>query len=293
MPAQAGTTVLSTISDARRWVREERSAGRTLGLVPTLGALHEGHLSLFRRARAACDRVVVSIFVNPLQFGAGEDFERYPRPFEKDLALTEKEGVDAVFAPDAADMYPAGAAIVVESGKLGEVLCGASRPGHFRGVLTVVAKLFNILQPDRAYFGQKDAQQAILIRRMVEELNFPVAVDVGPTVREPDGLALSSRNAYLSPVERQNATVLYRSLRSAEAMLHSGIRDGALLEQEMQRMIGETPGAELDYARAVDQSTLEPAGIIDRVVLAAVAVRFGKTRLIDNLLIEPGPAPRP
>jgi pantoate--beta-alanine ligase len=293
MPAQAGTTVLSTISDARRWVREERSAGRTLGLVPTLGALHEGHLSLFRRARAACDRVVVSIFVNPLQFGAGEDFERYPRPFEKDLALTEKEGVDAVFAPDAADMYPAGAAIVVESGKLGEVLCGASRPGHFRGVLTVVAKLFNILQPDRAYFGQKDAQQAILIRRMVEELNFPVALEVGPTVREPDGLALSSRNAYLSPVERQNATVLYRSLRSAETMLHSGIRDGALLEQEMQRMIGETPGAELDYARAVDQSTLEPAGIIDRVVLAAVAVRFGKTRLIDNLLIEPGPAPRP
>jgi pantoate--beta-alanine ligase len=287
------TNVLRTISAARQWVREPRAAGRSLGLVPTMGALHEGHLSLFRLARASCHRVAISIFANPTQFGPGEDYERYPRPFENDLALATKEGVDAVFAPEESEMYSGEAAIFVEPGKLGGVLCGASRPGHFRGVLTVVAKLFHILQPDCAYFGQKDAQQAILIRRMVAELNFPVAIEVGPTVREPDGLALSSRNRYLTSEERARATILCRSLRCAEAMLHSGVRDAARLEQEMQRMIGDTPGAALDYARVVDTGTLEPAGVIDREVLAAVAVRFGKTRLIDNLLIAPQSEPRP
>ena len=279
--------VLRTISAARQWVEKQRRAASSLGLAPTMGALHEGHLSLFRLARAACDRVAVSIFVNPTQFGPGEDYERYPRPLEQDLALAEKEGVDAVFAPDAAEMYRFGSAITLDPGPLGEVLCGASRPGHFRGVLTVVAKLFHILQPDRAYFGQKDAQQVILIQRMVEELNFPVRIEVGPTVRELDGLALSSRNVYLTPEQRQSATVLYRSLRCAEEMLHRGAQDGARLEQELQRMIREAPGAELDYARVVDRRSLEPAGHINGEVLAAVAVRFGKTRLIDNLLIAP------
>ena len=279
--------VLRTISAARRWVRDPRATGRSLGLVPTMGALHEGHKSLFRLARASCHRVAISIFVNPTQFGPGEDYERYPRAFENDLALAENEGADAVFAPEVAEMIPDGAAIFVEPGKLGEVLCGASRPGHFRGVLTVVSKLLHILQPDRAYFGQKDAQQAILIRRMVAELNIPVAIEVGPTVRGPDGLALSSRNRFLTPEERARATILLRSLRCAEAMFQSGIRDAARLEQEMRTMIVDTAGAALDYARVVDPWTLEPAGVIDREVLAAVAVRFGNTRLIDNLLIAP------
>ncbi|MBI4478878.1 MAG: pantoate--beta-alanine ligase [Acidobacteria bacterium] len=281
------TVVLPTIADARQWVRTERDAGRTLGLVPTLGALHEGHASLFRRARAECGRVAISIFVNPTQFGAGEDYERYPRTFESDRAIAEREGVDAIFAPDVPEMYPSPGEIMVEPGRLGEVLCGASRPGHFRGVLTVVAKLFHILPADRAYFGQKDAQQLVVIQRMVAEHNFPVEIVACPTVREPDGLALSSRNRYLSAEERSNATILYRALRCAESMLHRGVREGARLEHEMQQGIRATPGAELDYARVVDRWSLQPAGIIDREVLAAVAVRFGKTRLIDNLLIAP------
>jgi pantoate--beta-alanine ligase len=233
--------------------------------------------------------VILSIFVNPLQFGPSEDFERYPRPFDRDLALAGKEGVDAVFAPDVGRMYPFGNAITVDPGPLGDVLCGASRPGHFRGVLTVVSKLFNILQPDRAYFGQKDAQQLVLIRRMVEELNFPVEIVPCPTVREPDGLALSSRNAYLTPEQRANAPVLYGALLCAERLFYSGVFAAARLEQEMARMIQATPGATLDYASVVDARTLAPAGIIDpeakREILAAVAVRFGRTRLIDNLLI--------
>ena len=283
------TVVLPTIADARRWVKTERDAGRTLGLAPTLGALHEGHASLFRRARAECHRVAISIFVNPTQFGAGEDYERYPRTFESDRAMAQQEGVDAIFAPDVKEMYPSPGEVMVDPGRLGEVLCGASRPGHFRGVLTVVAKLFHILPADRAYFGQKDAQQLVLIQRMVAEHNFPVEIVACPTVREPDGLALSSRNRYLSDQERSNATILYHALRCAESMLYRGVREGARLEHEMQQMICATPGAELDYARVVDRSSLQPAGIIDREVLAAVAVRFGKTRLIDNLLIAPKP----
>jgi pantoate--beta-alanine ligase len=279
------TLVLRTIAEARNWVGEQKRAGRSLGLVPTLGALHEGHASHFRRARATCERVVISIFVNPLQFGAGEDYKRYPRPFEADLKLAEKEGMDVVFAPADKEMYPGVSEIVVEPGRLGDVLCGASRPGHFRGVLTVVAKLFHILQPDRAFFGQKDAQQAILIQRMVAELNFPVAVDVGPTVREPDGLALSSRNAYLSAAERAQAPVLFRALRRAETLLASGERQASRLEQEMQVMIQSAPGAVLDYARVVDCWTLEPLSMVEREALAAVAVRFGGTRLIDNLVL--------
>ena len=279
--------VLRTIREAREWVGIERGAGKTLGMVPTLGSLHEGHASLFRRARAECDRVAVSIFVNPTQFGPGEDYQSYPRTWEMDLAMAQEEGIDAVFAPGVEEMYPETGEISVDPGRLGEVLCGASRPGHFRGVLTVVAKLFHILAADRAYFGRKDAQQLILIQRMVAALNIPIDIIPCPTVRESDGLALSSRNRYLSPEERSRASVLYRSLQCAESLLSSGVRDAGQLELLMQRMIRETPGADLDYARVVDAGTLEPLGTIDREVLAAVAVRFGKTRLIDNLLVTP------
>ena len=281
------TAVLRTIAEAREWLRAERGAGRTLGLVTTLGALHEGHASLFRRARAECERVAISIFVNPTQFGAGEDYQRYPRTWDGDLALAGNEGMDVVFAPSAEEMYPGTGEITVDPGRLGGVLCGASRPGHFGGVLTVVAKLFHILPADRAYFGQKDAQQLLLIQRMAAELNVPIEIVACPTVREPDGLALSSRNRYLSHEERSRATVLYRALRSAEALLTSGVTDAARIENEMQRMIRSTSGAELDYARVVDRGTLESPGAIDREVLAAVAVWFGETRLIDNLLIAP------
>ncbi len=279
------TLLLRTIAEARDWVCEQRRTGRSLGLVPTMGALHEGHLSLFRRARATCDRAAISIFVNPLQFAAGEDFERYPRDLECDLALAGREGMDATFCPEAAEMVPAASSTFVDPGRLGEVLCGAFRPGHFRGVATVVAKLFHILQPDRAFFGQKDAQQALIIQKMVTDLNFPVRIEVSPTVREPDGLALSSRNAYLSAAERAQAPVLYRALRHAETLLASGVRQASRLEQEMQAMIRTVPGAQLDYVRVVDCRTLEPVTQVEGEVLAAVAVRFGKTRLIDNLVL--------
>ena len=281
------TLVLRNIPAARQWVREARNSGQSLGLVPTMGALHEGHRSLFRRARAACGRVAISIFVNPAQFGPGEDFERYPRTFEGDLAMAEQEGVDAVFHPEPGEMYPDPLLVTVHPGKLGKSLCGPFRPGHFRGVATVVAKLFHILEPDRAFFGQKDAQQAVMIQRMVRDLNFPVAIEICPTVREPDGLAMSSRNRFLSPAERARATALYRSLCRAESLLRSGVKDAARLEQAMQTMIRAVEGAELDYASVVDARTLEPVSIIDREVLAAVAVRFGKTRLIDNLFLAP------
>jgi pantoate--beta-alanine ligase len=278
------TVVLETVPAARRWVRAERSAGQTVGFVPTMGAFHEGHLSLFRRARARCARVVVSVFVNPLQFGPGEDFERYPRDFSRDSALAEQEGVDALFHPDGKEMYPGPQGITINPGKLGEPLCGRSRPGHFTGVATVVAKLLNILQPDRVFFGQKDAQQAVIIERMIQELGFPVEMEVCPTVREPDGLAMSSRNAYLSPSERAGATVLYRSLCHAATLIRSGILDAARIEREMREMVAAVPGAALDYASVVDRHTLDGISTIGREVLVAVAVRFGKTRLIDNVI---------
>ena len=282
------TVVLSTIPAARQWVRAERSAGKTIGLVPTMGTLHEGHQSLFRRARQRCDCVIASIFVNPLQFGHGEDYDRYPRDFDRDLALAEREGLDAVFHPEAREMYPQPPEVTVAPGRLGEPLCGVSRPEHFRGVTTVVAKLLNILQPDVAFFGQKDAQQSVIVQKMVEDLNIPVAIEVCPIVREADGLALSSRNLYLSTEERVRATVLYQALRRAETLIRSGVRDAARLEREMQEVIRATPGVELDYARVVDRQTLEDVQEVTGEVLVAVAARLGKTRLIDNLMVVPG-----
>ena len=279
------TAVLRTIAATRQWVRVERTAGHSIGLVPTMGALHEGHLSLVRRSRQRCHCTIVSIFVNSLQFGPGEDYGRYPRVFDQDLSLLEGEGVDAVFHPEPQEMYPEPLSFTVTPGRLGEPLCGASRPGHFAGVATVVAKLLNIVQPDCAFFGQKDAQQALIIQRMVEDLNFPLEVEVCPTVREPDGLAMSSRNAYMTPDERSRATALYRALQAAEALARSGVRDAARLEQEMIAVIRSTPGAELDYARVVNPRSLEPVQHMDGPVLATLAVRFGKTRLIDNMTI--------
>jgi len=281
------TVVLETIADARQWVRRERSAGKSLGLVPTMGAFHEGHLSLIRRAREQCGQVVVSVFVNPLQFVAGEDFESYPRDFRRDLALAKQERVDALFHPAAEEMYPEAQRITIQAGRLAEVLCGPARPGHFAGVATIVAKLLNVLQPDRIFLGQKDAQQAVVIQRMIAELGFPVQVEVCPTVREADGLAMSSRNAYLSAEERPNATVLYRALCRAASLIQSGERDAPRVELEMRGLIESVAGAELDYASVVDRQTLESVSTIDREVLVAVAVRFGKARLIDNIAVGP------
>ena len=282
------TVVLDTIQTTRRWVRTERSAGKSIGFVPTMGAFHEGHLSLIRRARKQCDRVVVSIFVNPLQFAEGEDFERYPRDFSRDLELAEHEEVDVLFHPAVEEMYTSAQGVTIQAGKLGELLCGPARPGHFAGVVTVVAKLLNIVQPDRIFFGQKDGQQAVIIERMIAELGFPVQMEVCPTVREPDGLAMSSRNAYLSAEERANATVLYRSLCHSATRIRSGERDASGIEREMRGMIAAVPGAALDYASVVDRRSLESVKQVDREVLVAVAARFGKTRLIDNVIAGPG-----
>jgi len=279
------TAVIKSISAATNWVRTERSSGKTIGLVPTMGALHQGHLSLIRRAKQSCDRVIVSIFVNRLQFGAGEDYGRYPRQFDGDLSLLEREQTDAVFYPEEGEMYPSAPLFSVCPGKLGESLCGASRPGHFQGVATVLAKLFHIVPADRAFFGQKDAQQTVVVRTMVRELNFPLEIEVCPTVREPDGLAMSSRNVYLSPKERASATILYRSLERARSLIESGTRDAATVEEEMCKMLRSVRGAKLDYARVVDPDTLEEVSEINRKVLVAIALRLGKTRLIDNLIV--------
>ncbi|OFW34709.1 MAG: pantoate--beta-alanine ligase [Acidobacteria bacterium RIFCSPLOWO2_12_FULL_60_22] len=287
------TVVLPTIPAAKQWVQAGRSAGKTIGLVPTMGAFHEGHRSLFRRARERCGFVVASVFVNPLQFGPGEDYARYPRDFAQDLAIAEQERLDAVFHPEAQEMYPQPPETTADPGKLGERLCGASRPGHFAGVATVVAKLLNIVQPDCVFFGQKDAQQSVIVRKMVLDLNFPVEIEICPTLREPDGLAMSSRNVYLSPEKRAQAAILYRSLRHAESLIRSGVRDAARVEQEMQEMIRAVPGAVIEYARVVDRNTLEEVRQMDGEVLVAVAVRMGRTRLIDNLLVAPPSEPRP
>jgi len=253
-----------------------------------MGALHEGHLSLVRAARSTSDQVVASIFVNPTQFGPNEDFSRYPRNLKEDCALLEREGVDIVFAPLVEEMYPAGADatwVVVEA--MSNRLCGRSRPGHFRGVTTVVSKLFHIVEPDLAFFGQKDAAQVAIIRRMVRDLNMPVTIEVCPIVREADGLALSSRNAYLSAPERKRALTLYRSLLRARAIFDQGEREtGKLVAAAKTEFVGE-PAVRLDYFEIVDPHTLEPEPMIRKRALAAVAAFVGTTRLIDNILLEP------
>jgi pantoate--beta-alanine ligase len=250
-----------------------------------MGALHEGHASLARAARAETDLVVLSLFVNPTQFGPAEDLSRYPRTFEADLAVCRREGVDVVFAPDDAEVYPPGFRTFVEVRELEDVLCGASRPGHFRGVCTVVMKLLNMVGPDVAYFGQKDAQQALILKRMVRDLDVPVTLRVCPTVREADGLALSSRNRYLSANERQQAVALSQALQAGRAVLASGRRSPAEVRRAMVERLAAVPGATLDYAEAVSALTLRPAEPLAGVVLLAVAVKFGGARLIDNLVL--------
>jgi pantoate--beta-alanine ligase len=266
--------------------------GGTTGLVPTMGFFHEGHLSLMRRARAETDWVAVSLYVNPTQFGPGEDFARYPRDFEKDCELACAEGVDVMFAP-AASLYAPDSATFINVERLSRVLCGASRPGHFSGVATVVAKLFNISKPHRAYFGMKDFQQVRVIETMVRDLNFDLEIVRCPIVREPDGLAMSSRNSYLSPQERRAATVLHRSLLVSERLINKGERDPQSIILRVSDSIAAEPLAHIDYVAAVSPETLEPVARIEDAILLAIAVRFGRARLIDNLLIERGkPASR-
>ncbi len=257
-----------------------------VGLVPTMGYLHEGHVALVRRARQETATVVVTIFVNPTQFGPTEDFGRYPRAFERDLSLLQSEGVDVVFAPPASDMYPDRFSTWVEVENVTERFEGVSRPGHFRGVATVCNKLFNIVDADRAYFGQKDAQQIVTITKMVRDLNMKLDIAVVPTVREPDGLAMSSRNSYLNPQQRSAAAVLFRALSTARQMCHDGCRDAAVVTRMMAGMVNEERLAELDYAAVVDPTSFEELDTLERPALAILAVHIGPTRLIDNMLLN-------
>jgi pantoate--beta-alanine ligase len=279
--------VARTIQEIRAAVAAAKSAGHVVGLVPTMGALHAGHYSLIDTARRQCPFVAVSIFVNPLQFGPAEDLAKYPRTPEADLAGCQMHGVAAVLLPDALEMYGRPCLTVVEVPDLGRTLCGASRPGHFAGVCTVVAKLFNIVQPDVAYFGAKDFQQAAIIRRMADDLNFPVAIEICPTVREPDGLAMSSRNAYLTPDERRSAPALWQSLKmAADLVAGSHPPAGVVVEAILAYLAARAPGGVVDYVEIVDPRELSPVEKTDGNVLIALAVRFGRARLIDNILVD-------
>ena len=278
--------VAKTIESVRALVRAARGGGKKIGFVPTMGALHSGHISLIETAKQQTDFVVVSIFVNPTQFGPGEDFKKYPRPFEQDLKICREQGVDVVFAPTPAEMYPGENLTWVTVEKLSEPLCGQFRPGHFRGVTTICTKLFNIVQPDVAFFGQKDAQQAVAIKRMVADLNMPLEIVVCPTVREPDGLAMSSRNQYLSPSQRKDAAYIYKSLQKCRQMIDQGIKDVQQITAEMQKVLSQVPSAKIEYVNIVDAESLEKADRIAGKILAAVAVKIGLTRLIDNILVD-------
>lgn len=282
MPPEITTTIEAT----RRVIAAARRQGKTIGLVPTMGALHEGHASLFRLARKRSDFVVASIFVNPAQFAPHEDFHRYPRPFEDDVAISERAGVDLVFHPEPPEIYPPGFQTYLQVEKLQRPLCGITRPTHFRGVATVVLKLLNIVQPDLAYFGQKDAQQARLLSQMVRDLDVPVEVIVCPIVRETDGLAMSSRNRYLSPDERAQATVLHQSLMTLKERIDTGERDAGKLRDLARGILATAPLARVDYVEIVDWQTLDPLATLHGEVLIALAVFFGTTRLIDNVRID-------
>lgn len=275
-------------ASALAWKR----AGRRVGFVPTMGYLHAGHRALMEQARPQADVLVVSIFVNPLQFGPNEDLGRYPRDFARDEALCRDAGVDVIFYPEAATLYAADHSVYVEETRLGQGLCGRARPGHFRGVTTVVAKLFNLVLPDFAVFGEKDAQQLRIIRRMVRDLAFPVEIVSGPTVREADGLAMSSRNAMLKPEERAQATVLRQALDEAERLHGAGERSTHRLKAAMQAVLTRAPLAQVDYLEVVDDQTLEPVEAVDRPTLIALAVKFPSARLIDNTVLGRAPEAR-
>jgi pantoate--beta-alanine ligase len=278
--------VITKIADMRKLRRE---LSEPVGLVPTMGYLHEGHLSLVRRARVENHSLVVSIFVNPTQFGPQEDFRSYPRDTKRDLALLEREDTDVVFMPSAEEMYPPRFNSWVEVGGVTERLEGASRPGHFRGVTTICAKLFNIVQPSRAYFGQKDAQQTVVIKKMVTALNLNLEIVTLPTVREPDGLAMSSRNSYLSPSERKAALVLYHALTLAQRLWGDGEADAESIRREMRRLIQKEPQATIDYVSIADAETLDELDTVKPPALVSLAVKIGSTRLIDNILLSSMP----
>lgn len=282
MPA---VEIIRTVGEMKERARALRSGGSVTGLVPTMGYLHEGHLTLVRMALELADSVVVSVFVNPTQFGPSEDLDRYPRDLERDVALLEDAGADIVFAPEASDVYPQGYATVVHVQRLGEKLCGAFRPGHFDGVCTVVAKLFETVRPNLSVFGQKDGQQVAIIERMVEDLGMDVQIVRGPTVREPDGLAMSSRNAYLSSQERAEAPVLLAALKHARSLYDSGETDAAKVLREVRTMIEAKPHAEVQYVSAVDWKSLDDVAELRAGTMLTLAVLFGKTRLIDNLVL--------
>jgi len=280
--------IIGRTNTLRKVISRANRSGRTVGLVPTMGYLHDGHLSLVRRARKECDLVVVSIFVNPIQFGPGEDLGKYPRNFKRDSSLLKSLDVDIIFAPSAGEMFPKGFSTFVEVPELGKKLCGRTRPVHFRGVTTVVAKLFNIVSPDSAYFGRKDYQQLVIIKKMVKDLCMDVKVIGLPTVRESDGLAMSSRNSYLSPAERRSAAVIYRALKHSKELAAKGVRSSGRIKSAMRRIISSVrPGAKIEYLEICDPGTFEPKKNIDGPTLVAVAAFVGRARLIDNILINP------
>ncbi|MHC4396119.1 MAG: pantoate--beta-alanine ligase [Planctomycetota bacterium] len=278
--------VAKTIQSVRSLIKVARNKGKKIGFVPTMGALHIGHISLIERAVNQCDFVVVSIFVNPTQFGPGEDFEKYPRNMDADLEICKNAGVDVVFTPTAEQMYAPENLTWVTVEKLTEQLCGRSRPDHFRGVTTVCTKLFNIVTADIAYLGQKDAQQAIVIKKMVADLNIPLEIVVCPTIRESDGLAVSSRNQYLSEQQKKDATCIYKSLQKCQQMINAGATDTQKIITEMRKVINRVPSIEIEYLSIVDAETLQPEDRIAGTILAAIAVKIGQVRLIDNILVD-------
>jgi len=278
--------VAETVAAVRQFLTPLRHGGQSIGMVPTMGALHVGHLSLIAAARRACDVVVVSIFVNPTQFGPQEDLEAYPRPLEADLHQCRAAGVDFVFHPPVHEMYPSPNQTWVRVEGITEPLCGQKRPGHFQGVTTVCAKLFLIVQPDQAFFGQKDAQQALVIQRMVADLNMPLAIVICPTVRADDGLAVSSRNAYLTRAEREQAPIIYRSLQACRERMLAGERDRRTLEQALHEDLAKIVGARIDYAAILEAESLKPLDSVRARVLVAVAVQLASARLIDNIVVD-------
>lgn len=279
--------LIDNIPEMQHFSESLRREGRIVGFVPTMGFLHEGHLSLIREAKKVSDVVIVSIFVNPTQFGPAEDYEQYPRDMTGDIEKVASTGGDIVFAPSVSEMYPADYLTYVNVERITDTLCGRSRPGHFRGVATVVTKLFNIVKPHKAFFGQKDYQQTVVIRRMVKDLNMDIEIVVCPTVREFDGLAMSSRNSYLNLQERKAATVLYKSLRSAEEMIKAGEKNASVIYDKIREIIAAEPLCSIDYINIVHPETLEDIKTITGKTVLALAVRIGSTRLIDNILVEP------
>ena len=278
--------IAKTIEEIRMIISEAGSLGKKIGFVPTMGALHAGHISLIKTAKLRTEFVIVSIFVNPTQFGPGEDIDKYPRPFESDIEICKANGADAVFAPSAKEMYPQQNLTWINVEKLSELLCGKTRPGHFRGVATVCAKLFNIIQPDVAFFGQKDAQQVIIIQRMISDLNLPMRIVVCPIVREEDGLAMSSRNKYLNSSQRKDSPLLYAALQEAEFFIKAGERKCDFIKEQMKKILNISSQIEIDYISIVDAQTLDELDEVKGKVLIALAVKLGSARLIDNIVLD-------